>query len=85
MDNSDGNSNFVLFYKHENEGKWENVFLKNVCKNYNSTEYRVEYTIPNMQSGRYICQIQSKSDFGIIQKSEKAFAYKEEEVSPFIV
>ena len=83
MDNSNEKSNFVLFYKHENDKKWKDVVLKNVCKHYNSTEYRVEYTIPNIQSGRYICQIQSKSDFGIIQRSEEEYAYKEEEVSSF--
>ena len=84
MDNSNENSNFVLFYKHENDGKWEEVVLKNFWKRYNSTEYRFEYTIPNIQAGRYIFQIQSKSNSGIIQKTEEAYAYKAVEVSPFL-
>ena len=83
IDNSNENSNFILLYKHENDEKWENVPLEKVYKHFNSTEYRVQYTIPYVQPGRYICQIQSKSDIGIIQKSDEAYAYEKVEVSSY--
>ena len=85
MDNSNENSDFILFYKHVNDEKWQDVVLKNVCKHYNSSEYRVEYTITNAQSGRYICQIQSKSEFDMSQKSREVYANKEEQVSPLFL
>ena len=81
MGDSYENSDFILFYKHVNDEKWQDVVLKNVCKNDNSGEYRVKYTVSNAQPGRYICQIQSKSDFDMSEKSGECFVYKEEEVS----
>ena len=70
-----------MFYKHENDGNWRDVVLKNVCKNDISNEYRVEYNVPNAQAGRYVCQIQSTCEFGVSEMSEEIFVYKEEEVS----
>ena len=72
---------FNLFYKHENDENWWDVVLKNVHKNDNSSEYRVEYSFPNARPGTYTCQIQSACDFGVSEKSVKMFAYKEEKVS----
>ena len=80
-DDSNENLIFILFYKHENHENWQDVVLKNVCKNDISSEYRVEYTVPNAQAGRYICQIQSKCEYGVSEMSEEIFVYKEEEVS----
>ena len=74
-----------MFYRHENDENWFHVVLKNVCKNYKSSEHKVEYTIPNPQPGRYTCQIQSRCEFGISGKSEETFVYKEEEVSYVIL
>ena len=72
---------FNLFYKHENEEIWRKVDLKNVSKNDNLLEYRVECTLPNMRPGRYTCQIQSSCEYGASEMSEKKAFYKEEEVS----
>ena len=72
---------FNLFYKHENEEIWRKVDLKNVSKNDNLLEYRVECTLPNMRPGRYTCQIQSSCGYGASEMSEKKVFYKEEEVS----
>ena len=80
-DDSNESLIFILFYKHEKNGNWRDVVLKNVCKNDISSEYRVEYTVPNVQAGRYICQIQSTCEFGVSEMSEEIFVYKEEEVS----
>ena len=74
-----------MFYKHENDANWLDVVLKNVCKNGNSSEYRVEYTITNARPGRYTCQIQSKCEFGVSEKSGEIFVYKKEEVSSVVL
>lgn len=72
-----------MFYKHENDANFCDAVLKNVCKNDNSPEYRAEYTIPKIQPGKYICQIQSKCDFGVSEMSREIFVNKNEEVNPF--
>ena len=66
-----------MFYKHEKDENWQDVILRNVCKNINSGEYRVEYSIPNVQPGKYICRIQSKCDFGISELSKEIFVSRE--------
>ena len=82
-DSPNENLSFILFYKHENDPNFRDAVLKNVYKNDNSAEYRVEYTIPNVQPGKYICQIQSKCDFGVSEMSTETFVYKNEEVKPY--
>ena len=84
-DSSNENLIFKLFYRHENDEKWFDVVLKTVCKNYKSSEHKVEYTIPNAQPGRYTCQIQSRCEFVMSGKSDETFVYKEEEVSYVIL
>ena len=66
-----------MFYKHENDENWRNAVLKNICKNDNSNEYRVEYTVPNIQAGEYVCQIQSKCVFGKSELSREISASRE--------
>ena len=78
--NSNENLTFVLKYKQDNDEHWKNVTLRNVCKNDNSCEYRVEYTVLNAKPGRYVCQIQSKCDFGVSDMSMETSVYKEDEV-----
>ena len=76
-DDSNDNLIFILFYKHENDENWRNDVLKNICKNDDSNEYRVEYTVPNIQPGEYFCQIQSKCDFGMSELSREISASRE--------
>ena len=54
--------------------------MRNVCKNDNSSEYRVEYAVLNAKPGKYVCQIQSKCEFGVSEMSMETSVYKEEEV-----
>lgn len=70
-----------MFYKHENDKNWQNVALENLCKKHSSNVYRVEYTVPNAHLGEYICQIQSKSDFDVSEKSQEKFVSIEAVVS----
>ena len=78
--NSNENLTFVLRYKEDNDEYWKNVTLRNVCKNDNSSEYRVEYAVLNAKPGKYVCQIQSKCEFGVSEMSMETSVYKEEEV-----
>ena len=77
-DDSNENLIFILFYKHGKDENWQDVVLKNVCKSFDSAEYRVEYTISNAKPGKYICRIQSKCDFGMSESSTATFVSREE-------
>ena len=57
------------------------VDLDSECKGDNMVQYRVEYTIPHVKPGRYICQIQSKCYFGVSEMSDEISVWNEEEVS----
>ena len=81
MNDSNEKVNFILFYKHENDENWQDVCLENVCRNDSTSEYRVEYTVPNSHPGDYICQIQSKVDFDLSEKSKEKIVSKEKVVS----
>ena len=80
--NSNEKVNFNLFYKHECDENWQDVrCLQNVCKNDRTSEYRVEYTVPNAHQGKYICQMQSEFDFALSEKSKEKVVFKEKVVS----
>lgn len=79
-DNSNENLTINLRYKQDNDEHWKVVSLKNFCKSYNSSEYRIEYTVSNAKPGRYACQIQSMCDFGMSQMSKEMPVFKEKEV-----
>ena len=71
---------FVLRYKQDNDQHWKNDTLRNVCKNNNLCEYRVEYTVLNAKPGRYVCQIQSKCEFGVSELSMETPICEKDEV-----
>ena len=70
-------------YRHENDKNGQTVVLNNAFNNGSSVDYRVEYTIPIVKPGRYICQMQSKCDFGVSEMSNEISVWKNEEVSYF--
>lgn len=72
---------FILSYRHENDEMSHIVDLNSECKIVNMVEYRVEYTIPCIKPGRYICQMQSKCHFGVSEMSDEISFWNDEEVS----
>ena len=72
-----------MLYRHEDDEKGQTVVLNNECNNCNSVDYRVRYAVPNVKPGRYICQMQSKCEFGVSGMSNEISVWKNEEVSYF--
>ena len=56
------------------------VDLNSELKNGNVVQCRVEYTIPCVKPGRYICQIQAKCYFGVSEMSDEISVWNEDEV-----
>ena len=56
------------------------VDLNSELKNGNVVQCRVEYTIPCVKPGRYICQIQAKCYFGVSEMSDEISIWNEDEV-----
>ena len=80
-DTSGENQVFILLYRHENDKMSHTVDLNSECKNDNLFEYRIEYVIPNVKPGRYICHMQSKCYFGVSEISDEISVWNEEDVS----
>ena len=56
------------------------VDLNSELKNGNVVQCKVEYTIPCVKPGRYICQIQAKCYFGVSEMSDEISIWNEDEV-----
>lgn len=79
-DTSNENLTFTLRYKQDNDEHWKESRLRNVCKNDNLREYRVEHTVENPKPGNCVCQIQSKCESGVSEMSMAKLVCKEEKV-----
>lgn len=83
-DDSDEDLIITLYYKHENDGSFQKVDLRNKCAGGKANEYQVEYIIPDVKTGKYTCKIQSKCDFGMSEMSNEKSVLKESKVNTFI-